>query len=94
VSNKKPVYPENFSTPIMCRFAERCPMFPLMSGRPALQFYQINYCESDFSTCARYQQASQGEMPDPHLLPDGKWLPEDESEPRPSVEADSNAEQD
>ncbi|HEB91334.1 MAG TPA: hypothetical protein ENI85_17290 [Deltaproteobacteria bacterium] len=57
-----------------CRFAERCPMYPIFESRHILRIYQIQYCESRFENCERFKLASRGEMPDPQLLPDGDRL--------------------
>ena len=59
-----------------CRFIERCPMFPLFRSDAVKRIYQIHYCEGSFQSCQRFQSASQGIMPDPRLLPDGKMMPE------------------
>jgi hypothetical protein len=43
-----------------------------MSG--ALQVWKINYCESNFASCARYKLACSAEQVPDALLPNGKLL--------------------
>lgn len=50
-------------------------MFPLFRRKVVLRIFQIRYCESEFTECARYRLATAGTMPDPRMLPDGDWLP-------------------
>lgn len=50
-------------------------MFPLFRSRAALNVYKLAYCERRYKTCARYELASTGAMPDKALLPDGTMLP-------------------
>lgn len=61
---------------IRCKFIDRCPVFPLFESKQILRIYQINYCESRYETCARFELASAGTVPDPRLLPDGAMVPE------------------
>lgn len=58
-----------------CPKIAKCPMFPLFRRKVVLRIFQIRYCESDFTECARYRMATAGTMPDPRMLPDGDWLP-------------------
>ena len=52
-----------------------CPLFPLFSTQAFLRVWQMNYCESDFTRCARFKAAQRGETVRPTLLPNGKHLP-------------------
>ena len=50
-------------------------MFPLFKHEGTLAVWKINYCQADYTRCARYEQASQGTRPPRELLPNGKMLP-------------------
>ena len=52
-------------------------MYPRFSSRAVLAVYKALYCNSRFQKCKRYEQASQGVVPEPDLLPDGDRLPLD-----------------
>ncbi len=51
-----------------------CELFPLLSTSGFLKVWQINYCEADFSRCARYGRSCRGEHVSPTLLPNGQSL--------------------
>lgn len=58
-----------------CRFVSRCPMFPRFKSTQGLEIFQTTYCHSaNHTRCRRYELASEGEMPDPDLLPNGRRL--------------------
>jgi hypothetical protein len=58
-----------------CRFAVRCPMFPVFASKDTLRIFQLHYCNSEGHTqCERFKKTSQGVMPEPTLLPDGSHL--------------------
>lgn len=50
-------------------------MFPLFQLDGVRRIYQAKFCKKDFESCKRYEKASQGDMPEPRLLPDGGMLP-------------------
>lgn len=69
-----------------CRFATKCPMFPLFSSQLTLRIFQIHYCQSqNHSECERYKRAVRGEMPPPTLLPDGTHLANRPGNKKPST---------
>ena len=49
-------------------------MYELFQLKGALRVWQINYCQSDFHRCARFQRACDGQRMPPNLLPNGKML--------------------
>jgi hypothetical protein len=51
-----------------------CEMYPLFRLKSALKIWQENYCESEYTTCVRYQRARDGQEVEPNLLPNGKLL--------------------
>lgn len=51
-----------------------CPLYPLLTSRSLLRIWQINYCESDFNRCARYDLMSKGAQVPVLLLPNGKLM--------------------
>jgi hypothetical protein len=56
-----------------CPHIPTCEIFPMFQ-QPVLRIWQIHYCESDYSRCARFQ-ASCASYPVPkNLLPNGKLL--------------------
>jgi len=42
--------------------------------KAALRVWQINYCQSEYTRCARYQLACAGKRMPSTLLPNGKTL--------------------
>ena len=60
-----------------CPNMRTCRMFPLFKMAGALEVWKINYCTSDFSSCARYQQSCAAEQVPDELLPNGKLLKRD-----------------
>jgi hypothetical protein len=49
-------------------------MYDLFQLKGALRVWQINYCDSRFETCVRYQQSCDGARVPKNLLPNGKVL--------------------
>jgi len=52
-----------------------CPLFPLFGTQAFLRVWQINYCESAYERCVRYELAAEGCHVAPTVLPNGKHLP-------------------
>jgi hypothetical protein len=46
----------------------------MFTRQTLLQVWKNAYCEGDFSSCARYQQAACGQTVAVNLLPNGKSL--------------------
>ena len=57
-----------------CPNVDRCPMFPRFRSDSPLRVIQSLYREGAYERCERYRLASQGTMPDPRPLPDGRRL--------------------
>lgn len=57
-----------------CSHFQTCELFPLVSKGGFLKVWQINYCQGDFPSCARFQAAARGEHVPLSLLPNGKLL--------------------
>ena len=58
-----------------CPNMEACTLFPIFQNAPFLKIWQINYCESDYSRCARFAGLCKGAPVPTTLLPNGKHLP-------------------
>lgn len=58
-----------------CPNMEACTLFPVFQNVPFLKIWQINYCESDYSRCARFSGLCKGKTVPTTLLPNGKHLP-------------------
>jgi hypothetical protein len=65
-----------------CPKMEECALFPLFSKKAFLRVWQINYCEGEFTKCARYQSSQVGQAVPSSLLPNGKHLPIAGSSPK------------
>lgn len=57
-----------------CPNIPHCELFPLIAKPGFLRVWQINYCEADYSACARYQRKSCGDKVPLTLLPNGQEL--------------------
>jgi hypothetical protein len=66
---------ETMESPMSCSKMDSCSLFPLFSTQAFLRVWQLNYCEGDYTRCARYKQALCGERVPATLLPNGKHLP-------------------
>jgi len=51
-----------------------CPMYSLFKLASALAVWKTNYCEADFSRCARFTTSARGEAVPINLLPNGSLL--------------------
>lgn len=54
-----------------CTHIENCELFAQFALNPALQVWQVHYCEQGFKRCARYQLALAGSAVPLNLLPNG-----------------------
>ena len=59
---------------VTCSHMESCELFPLFQLKSALRVWQINYCEGDYTRCARYQASCSGDAVPINLLPNGKTI--------------------
>ena len=57
-----------------CKHMATCELYPHIKIQAALQLWKQHYCESDFTTCARYLLSAQGRPVPLTLLPSGKLL--------------------
>jgi hypothetical protein len=57
-----------------CPHVRGCEMYELFHLKGALKVWQVNYCEGEYSRCARYQRACDGNRMPRNLLPNGKLL--------------------
>jgi hypothetical protein len=58
-----------------CRFRDRCPMYPNFRNEFGLEVFKKTYCNvSHHDRCERYKLATQGKMPEPDLLPNGRRM--------------------
>lgn len=57
-----------------CPNKPTCPMFPVFTNVSTLRIWMDNYCDADFSKCARYQKMSRGEDVPRTLMPNGHIL--------------------
>jgi hypothetical protein len=58
-----------------CPNMKDCALFPVFSSASFLKVWQINYCEGDYTSCARYELMCSGTTVASTLLPNGKHLP-------------------
>jgi hypothetical protein len=58
-----------------CPNMAACSLFPIFSNNAFLKIWQINYCEGDYSRCARFAGLCKGAAVPTTLLPNGKHLP-------------------
>jgi len=49
-------------------------MYGIFKIEGALNVWKINYCNSDFTRCSRYELTEAGGTPAVNLLPNGKVL--------------------
>jgi len=54
-----------------CSHVKSCELFVQFALNPALDIWKRHYCEGNFSSCARYQQAKTGRQIPLTLLPNG-----------------------
>lgn len=57
-----------------CDQSSSCGLFPLMAMDPALILWKKHFCDSVFSSCARYQCSLKSQVVPLTLLPNGKHL--------------------
>jgi hypothetical protein len=57
-----------------CAHLESCPLFGLFTMSSSLGIWKQNYCDADWTRCARHQRASAGDGVPPNLLPNGRLL--------------------
>jgi hypothetical protein len=57
-----------------CPHKEGCELFPYLNLQPLLKLWQLNYCDADFTKCARYKLSLAGQPVPLMLLPSGKHL--------------------
>jgi hypothetical protein len=55
-----------------CQRIDSCPMFKAFTLKSSLKVWQTLYCEGDFSRCARYRLAMEGQRVAVNLLPNGR----------------------
>jgi hypothetical protein len=60
---------------MLCPKMASCALFPVFSTKSFLKVWQMNYCEADYSRCARFKAVNNGVVVSPTLLPNGKHLP-------------------
>ena len=75
-----------------CIQTEQCPLFERFDQEPLLRVYKETFCEgrdAAAETCARRKCMMRGNRPPDTLLPDGRHLPELESEQRSRRATDS-----
>jgi hypothetical protein len=54
-----------------CTHVDSCELFAQFALNPALQVWQVHYCDQDFKRCARYQLSLTGAAVPLNLLPNG-----------------------
>jgi hypothetical protein len=59
---------------LACSHISNCPLYPLFRVQALLNIWKLNYCEGDFSKCARFQKSERGEPVPVNLLPNGQLL--------------------
>lgn len=59
-----------------CSHATVCELFSQFTMESTLRIWRINYCDSHYVRCERYERISQGLEVPPNLLPNGKTLPQ------------------
>ena len=57
-----------------CPYKSTCQMYGIFKIEGALNVWKINYCNSDFTRCSRYELTEAGGTPAVNLLPNGKVL--------------------
>jgi hypothetical protein len=57
-----------------CPHMTSCELYGLFQLTAALRVWQVNYCESEFEKCVRYQKVCDGGLVPINLLPNGKML--------------------
>jgi hypothetical protein len=57
-----------------CPHAKGCALFPRFKQESFLKIWQTQYCEAEFTRCARYLEARAGRVIADTLLPNGKHL--------------------
>ena len=57
-----------------CPHSTNCAIYPLFRLESILNIWKLNYCESEFSTCARFQLSRDARPVPITLLPNGKHL--------------------
>jgi len=51
-----------------------CELFPLVAKPGFLRVWQVNYCQGDYSRCARFERVLAGRRVPKTLLPNGEEL--------------------
>jgi hypothetical protein len=49
-------------------------MYQVLSLAGTLKAWQVRYCQSEFTTCARYQRSAEGRHVPINLMPNGALL--------------------
>ena len=57
-----------------CPYEPTCPMFAMFRLAGTLRVWQDNYCNADFTRCARYQHSLAGKSVPRELMPNGRML--------------------
>ena len=57
-----------------CPHMSSCEMYQLLSLAGTLKAWQVRYCQSEFTTCARYQRSAEGRHVPINLMPNGALL--------------------
>jgi hypothetical protein len=55
-----------------CPHNKACPLFAKFQVQSFLRIWQMNYCQADYSRCARFVLRSQGKQVPVNLLPNGR----------------------
>ena len=59
---------------VNCPHTKDCPLFEQFRMESALRVWQMGYCESDYSRCARHKMVCSGADVPPNMLPNGKLI--------------------
>jgi len=54
-----------------CTHCDHCELYAQFALNPALQIWQIHYCQADFSRCVRFQMSLRRETVPLNMLPNG-----------------------
>jgi hypothetical protein len=57
-----------------CPHSSSCEMYRLFKFAGTLAVWKINYCNADYTRCARYQASRQGQQVPINLMPNGEFL--------------------
>jgi hypothetical protein len=57
-----------------CAHVEACPLFRLFTMSVCLGVWKQNYCDAEWTRCARHRRVAAGESVPENLLPNGRLL--------------------